>query len=264
MNMLSQANNGQTPNQITIFITSIPLIFAWFDTELSPHVGNLLKFYGLTAGFILTLYALYTKDIELRQNRRELYRVLIFALIAFILQCLAWVLVKILNCTGAISGIVLLSAFISYVWALLYFFMRVIILAYLRVEKFKERSFFQSVKHFPLIRNIVKRIDLNKSKHYETSAQSRMSLDKYPSLTKLAGSKRWQHQREGFSFLIAYKNSLSWVQLISKITKEHINNGETVTLVTCRHHPSHIVSYLEKEWEGSDQTKLRKNMVIID
>lgn len=264
MNILAEVNNCQTSSRTIWFLSMIPSLLVWIDTSLSPHAGDLLKLYGLTAGFILTLYALYTKDIELRQNRRELHKVLISALFAFILQCLAWVLVEILTCKGVWAGLIFLLAFLSYVWALIYFFMRVVVLAYLRVEKFKERSFFQSVKHFPIIQSIVKKIDLAKSKHYETNAQCRISLDKYPSLMKLIGSEKWQHQGDGFSFLIAYKNSLSWIQLIAKFIKEHIENGETITLVACRHHPSHIILYLEKEWENSDQTKLRERLVIID
>ncbi|HBG28354.1 MAG: hypothetical protein A2Y10_08760 [Planctomycetes bacterium GWF2_41_51] len=233
-------------------------------TWLIPYLGDLLKFYGLNAGFVLTLYALYTKDIELRQNRRELNRVLIYVLFAFILQCFAWVLFKVLIFNVHVINIIILFAIGVYTCALLYFFSRVIMLAYLRVEKFKERSFWQSIKHFPLIRIYVKKKDLKESKHYEKDPQERIALNHYPTLTKLIGESGWEHEGAGFSFLIAYKDSLNWIKLIAAIVKEHIDNGETITLVTCRHHPSHIIRYLESAWKDSDQKKLRNFMVIID
>ncbi|MDH4201508.1 MAG: hypothetical protein OEV87_01265 [Phycisphaerae bacterium] len=264
MNMLIQTNVSQTPVNVTGILSIISTFFTWYDTELSPYVGDLLKFYGLTAGFILTLYALYTKDVELRQTRRELHRVLIVVLFAFILQCLAWILVNMFKRTGAMPGLLLFLAIMFYAFSLIYFFLRVVILAYLRVEKFKERSFLQSVKHFPVIRYGVKKIESFMSQHYEISVQDRIPLDKYTSLTKLVPIKQWQTKVRGFSLLVAYENTLSWLQLISKITKEHIENGETVTLITCRHHPSLIISYLEASWGEPNQSKLRNNMVIID
>ena len=257
----TQTNN--TPNILGQLFAFFVSFCTGAESHLAPHMGALLKLYGFSAGFILTLYALYTKDVELRQNRRELHCVLILVLFAFILQCSAWLVATVFT-VNVITGFVLLLALTLYIFALLYFFTRVVILSYLRAEKFKERSFLQSLKHFPIIRNIARKISLIGSKHYEKTVQDRVSLDKYQLISQIVGSQRWQHESKGFSFLIAYTNVISWLKLVAKLTKEHVTNGETITLITCRHHPSHVISYLEKEWQGSDQKTLRANLVIID
>lgn len=243
--------------------TSQPAGLAAATNQLLQHVSDLVKFYGLTAGFVGTLYALYTKDNELRQSHRELFRVLVLVLLAFLIQSGVWVITDLLGNQGACAVGLSLAALVLYAVASLYFFGRVTVISYLRIEKFKERPLLHSLKHLPGIRGIIRWHTLRREAHYETTVRKRQSIDKYQVLHDILGRTPLVEESRGASFLLTYEHVRSWLSSLARITKEHLANGETVTVVACRHHPAHILSYIEHDG-GVLPEQDRKKLIIVD
>lgn len=239
--------------------------FSAFLQALITHAGPLLKFYGLTSGFVLTLFALYRRDNELRQSRRELFHVLVLVLLSFMLQCLVWLSVRTRPFLGDWDTVLSFAAMLLYAAALLYFFGRVAVLSYLRIEKFKERPFLSSLKHLPGIRWIGRKITLVFEKRYETTVGKRGAAENYSVLAKAMGEKVNLPRDRGISVLLAYDGVKAWFRFVARMVDEHLTNGETVTLVVCRHHPGHVVSYLEAE-HGDDvlPQECRERLAIVD
>lgn len=230
--------------------------------EMLVHSDGLLKFYGLTAGFLLTLYALFTRDNELRLSHRELFRVLVGVLVAFLLQCFVWVLYVILGWKQSLPIVLSCVALLCYMWAVFYLFFRVTVLSYLRVEKFKERPFLSSFKHLPVVRRIVQRISTMFEKHYETNVGKRCSVPAYKQLNTLIGHSPEMHNERGMSLLATYNSLHAWLTTVATLVDEHLDNGETVTIITCRHHPAHILSYIEKCNGVPNEDKLKRFAVV--
>jgi hypothetical protein len=148
--------------------------------------------------------------------------------------------------------------------ALVYFLVRVVVLSYLRIEKFKERPFFRSLKHLPLARYVARKLSLAGEKRHETTVQERAPTEKYSLLRTMAGeSFALQHDR-GVSFLLGYSAVSTWLAYMARLAMEHLANGETVTLITCRHHPSHVLRYLKNGCSAEQQEKLRTHVVLVD
>lgn len=233
------------------------------SAELLKHAADLVKFYGVTAAFILTLYALYTKDNELRQSHRELFRVLVLVLLAFLLQCLVWVMTDLFSYIGFGSLALSVLALLFYVGAALYFLGRVTVLSYLRVEKFKERPVLHSLKHLPGIRWLVRRITVWRGQHYETTVGKRHPISDYTVLRRIVGRDPELAEDRGISVLVTYSKVPTWLALLARLLREHLANKETVTLIACRHHPWHILSYVEKNAGLLQEDELNR-LVIVD
>ena len=246
---------AQTASQPTVLLSLLD--------QLVANVSSILTFYGLTAGFVLTLYALYTKDKDLRVSRRELFHVLVLAMLAFMFQSLVWALVALFGVGGRWPAWISAVAMIFYLWGLVYFFVRVAVLSHLRIEKFKDKSFFSALKHLPGIRRARRKWDTWMEKRYETTSEKRQSLETYSELTSLVPDLKAFPEDRGYSVLLTYTNLGAWLRFAAGLIKNHIDNGDKVTYVCCRHHPNHVLSYAEEAWPGKRE-ELRENLVLVD
>ena len=236
---------------------------ATFTDGLLQQLDPMIKFYGFCVGFALTLYALFSKDNELRKSRNEMFRVMVLLLIAFMSQCIAWALVKIWAADGWPPRLLTGLAMLLYAIALAYFFVRTVLASHLRVKKFKERPLLHSLKHLPIIWHAAKLYTWVVEKRYERTWQDRKGKEYYKVASSITDGKLTFPDDRGLSFLITYHDTVSWLRIVADIAKEHISNGETVTLVLSRHHPHHVISYL-KEAFGVKLSEFQSKLVIVD
>ncbi len=84
----------------------------------------------------------------------------------------------------------------------------------------------------------------------------------YTRLRALIGQAPEMPSSRGVSVLVTYSSLHAWLNMVAALVDEHLRNGETVTLITCRHHPSHILSYIENSNGAPDQDRLQRLAVV--